>query len=310
MHVDRNLSNQFETQAEKRRLKQNLTSHVKFLSGEIGERNLYNYENLEKAYQYIKAALDASGLAVTIQNYRCQGKLVRNIIAEISGSVHKEKIIVVGAHYDTVLGSPGADDNASGIAALLELARLFEDIKSKHTIRFAAFTLEEPPVFGSPEMGSRRYAAKLRENDENVIGMICLEMIGYYSHKKGGQQYPLSLIKHGYPNVGNFIAVVGDFMSEHLVKQIKDGLETYCKVPSYALATYRSVPGVELSDHSSFWAYNYPAIMLTDTAFYRNPYYHEKNDVYDTLNYRMFSELVEGLFHTIKWIDRIGIHHD
>lgn len=255
------------TRTLRRDLKRRLLAHVKHLSAQIGERNLYQYRNLERAYLYIKNMLESFGISVKVQNYKYDGKLVRNIIAEIEGSRQKDAVLIIGAHYDSVLGSPGADDNASGIAGMLELARLFRNLKPRHTVRFIAFTLEEPPVFGSPEMGSRYYASKLRENNENVIGMICLEMLGYYSSRKGSQQSHQLLIRRQDISAGNFAAIVGNKKSKHIVNQLKHGLEMYGKVPVFSIAANQGVPGTDLSDHSSFWKYDYPAVMLTDTAY-------------------------------------------
>ncbi|MBN1352441.1 M28 family peptidase [candidate division KSB1 bacterium] len=302
----RRLQNKLETKD----LKQKLAAHVQYLSASIGERNISHYENLENAYRYIKTTLESFQIRVNSQNYQYQNKEVHNVIAEIQGTADKDEVLIVGAHYDSVSGSPGADDNASGIAGLLELARLYRSIAPRHTIRFIAFTLEEPPVFGSSYMGSQYYASKLHANHDTVIGMICLEMIGYYTSKKGSQQHHPALASQHQPGTGNFIAIVGDLNSKSLVYQVDEGIKMHSDIPTFAIASHRWIPGVDLSDHASFWHYNYPAIMLTDTAYYRNPNYHSEDDTYDTLNYQVFSKLITGLFKAIQHVDQNRTSND
>ncbi len=221
----------------------------------------------------------------------------RNIIAERRGTEQPDRVIVIGAHYDTVVGSPGADDNASGVAVLLELARLHARTRFRKTVRFVAFTLEEPPFFRSRHMGSRVYARALKERREQVEAMLCLESVGYYSHEKGSQSFPWLVfwLRWRYPTTGNFIAIVSNAASQPLQTQVRDALKANMDL---AVETYTGpwwVPGVDWSDHGSFWNEDYPAVMLTDTALFRNPQYHRLTDLPDRLDYRAMTELVRGL---------------
>ncbi len=285
-------------------LEQRLADHVAFLSQNIGARNLGHYSALVKASEYIFDSITAFKFCVEKQEYSVTGKAVHNLILEKKGTDEPDEIFILGAHYDTVLDSPGADDNATGIAALLEIIRLLEDYQNQKTIRFVAFTLEEPPFFGTDKMGSMAYAKKCRENQDNIIGMVAFEMLGYFSEEPNSQEYPLAEMKMAYPERGNFIGVVGNKHSEKFteafVKKLKD--TSLAKVEFLIANSF--MPGVDLSDHASFWKYDYPALMLTDTAFFRNPYYHTAEDKIDHLNFKKFARLVLGLNYTLRELDQ------
>ena len=284
-------------------LEKNLQEHVRVLSSEIGERNMGRYENLQSAARYIEGVLKRYGHAVQSQPYRVEGREVRNIIVTLPGNRLADKTIVVGAHYDSVEGSPGADDNASGVAGVLELTRLFSGQAVSKTIKLIAFVNEEAPYFLRWQMGSQHYVRRAREQNEEIEAMMSLEMIGYYTDRKHSQYYPLGL-RFFYPDTGNFIGVVGHLKFLGVYRKIKNALQKHSSVPVESLAGVGWIPGVDLSDHASFWREGYPAVMITDTAFYRNPNYHAPSDTYETLNYQRMAEVVKGLYHTLISLDQ------
>jgi Zn-dependent M28 family amino/carboxypeptidase len=276
-------------------VKVNLRETVLFLSDEIGTRSCRDLESLERSAAYIEGRFRSFGLQVSRQPFTYDGHTYQNVIAEVRGTRETEDIYVVGAHYDAVEGSPGADDNASGVAGLLELARLAAEDPPPVTTRFAAFSLEEPPVFRTSRMGSNVYAQSLAGAGVTVRGMICLEMIGYYSTEEGSQFFPLAFFRLLFPTIGNFVAFVGDTASRAFTRDMRRAFQEHSGFPCVSLNTVRAVPGIDFSDHSSFWKYGYPAFMVTDTAFYRNPHYHTGGDRPSTLNYPKMAEVVVGL---------------
>ncbi|MBN1384396.1 MAG: M20/M25/M40 family metallo-hydrolase [Elusimicrobia bacterium] len=278
-------------------LEKNLKEHVYHLAGKIGERNFLHYEKLEAAADYISNEFKTYGYQPECQFYTVTRKKYRNIIAEKKGN---NDIIIIGAHYDSVVGSPGADDNASAVAGLLELSRILKDKNTKKTIRFAAFTNEEPPFFYTEEMGSRVYAKEVSIKKENVRAMICLEMIGYYTEKKKSQEYPLGILKLFYPSKGNFIGFVSNMESIALLNKAKALFKKHSKFPMETLTAPTVLSAISLSDHSSFWKYGYKAIMVTDSSYYRNANYHTKHDTPDTLDYKSMTQVVEGLAKVIE----------
>lgn len=281
----------------------NLKKHVFELSHNIGERNYWNYQNLNKAAEYIKTRFKEYGYDIELQSYVLDNKEFSNIIAIKKGGNSPEQIIIVGAHYDTVMGSPGADDNASGVAGLLELARLFSKIEINKTIKFIAFVNEEPPFFQSKDMGSRVYAKIAKKNKDKISAMICLEMIGCYNKEPKSQSYPLFLGLF-YPDKANFIAFVSNFHSISLLNRFKNAFKKNSIFPLETLVAPNLVSGVDWSDHSSFWKYGYKAIMVTDTAFYRYPYYHSELDTYEKLDYKSMTEVVGGLYYVLLELTR------
>ena len=270
-----------------------LQAHVYRLSQEIGERSVFQYDNLEEAKKYIREQLTLFGYQVEYQDYYASGKQVSNIIAAKPGNKHPEEIVIVGAHYDSCF-NPGADDNASGVAGLLELARQLKDQQTKRTIRFIAFVNEEPPFFKTEQMGSRVYSRQAKLEGEDIKAVIILEMIGSYSQKPNSQRYP-PLFGLFYPNKANFIGVIGNFPSRWLVSQVACAFKQKSQFPLESVTTFGFVPGVDFSDHWSFWQEGYPAVMVTDTAFYRNAYYHSAADTYQTLDYESMAAVVTGL---------------
>jgi Zn-dependent M28 family amino/carboxypeptidase len=282
-------------------IKSNLIATVQYLSKDIGQRSYRDIVNLNKTASYIENAFSSMGYKPIRQSYVYRGNQYYNISVEASGvETSKNDIIVIGAHYDTIVGTSGADDNASGIAGLLELARLIRIKPISRTIHFVAFTLEEPPAFFTKNMGSYIYAKGLYDRGVKVYGMISLEMLGYYSDNRNSQFYfPFSFLKWFYPDTGNFIAFLGNLSSRPFSSTFKKSFKAVSSFPVESLNTPSIVPGINFSDNYSFWRLGYPAIMITDTAFMRNRNYHKDTDTGDTLDYDKFAELVKGLFNAL-----------
>lgn len=278
---------------EDKHLAKILESHVYKLAHQIGERSVYKYDKLDEAAKYITEQFRGFGYNVEFQNYNLLGETVKNIIATSVGAERSAEIIIAGAHYDSCF-NPGADDNASSIAGLLELARFISDKKTQRTIRFVAFVNEEPPFFKTRNMGSRVYAKALKARGEQIYAALILEMIGCYSDKPNSQQYP-PLFGLFYPNKGNFIGVVGNLQSRRLAKRVVSDFKNHSQFPIESVVTFGFVPGVDFSDHWSFWQEGYPAVMITDTGFYRNPDYHSRSDTYEKLDYDSMASVVRGL---------------
>ena len=275
------------------KIEDRLRTHVRVLAEEIGERNDDNTGSLDKAADYIETSFRKSGLDPQKQMFGDRN--YRNIIAEIHGKGPVEEIILVGAHYDTVWLSPGADDNASAVAVMLELVKLLAGNHFEKTIRFAAFTNEEHPFADTELMGSRVYSRRIVENREKITVMYSLEMLGYYSEEKSSQHYPTPL-KWFYPDRANFIAFVANINSGLSLYRSLHAFRKHSEFPVQGLImSERLVPDIRRSDHASFWDLGYPAVMVTDTGEYRNMNYHTVGDVPGTLDYTKMTELVSGL---------------
>jgi len=274
----------------------NLYQHVGYLSVKIGERHLWKEGSLEGTVDYIESAFASYGYSVQRQTYACYGKNVSNLIVEKKGE--DEGTVVIGAHYDTVPGTPGADDNGSAVAGLLELARLHQNIPSRKTFLFVAFANEEPPCFGFPNMGSMVYAKSLKEQGRPVEVMVSLEMIGFFRPERI-QNYPLPGMSLLYPRTADFIGVVGNFRSLKYVSLFKKGIRKHSAIEARSLIAPEFFGGISLSDNSSFWRHGYKAIMVTDTSFFRNQNYHQETDTIDTLDFEKMTEVVKGLHCTL-----------
>lgn len=276
-----------------------LRGHVEKLAGEIGERNTVHYDALKSAADYIGSRFRALGLPVRYEKYLADDKEVSNIVVEIKGSVHPDEIVVIGAHYDSVEGSPGANDNASGVAAVLELARLSRDAKPQRTIRFVAFVNEEPPYFQNEEMGSLVYARQAKKQGDKVVAMLAMETIGCYSDLPKSQHYPppFSLF---YPSTGNFIGFVSDVGSRTLLRNAIGTFRETTRFPSEGVAAPGWIQGIGWSDHWSFWQAGYPGLMVTDTAPFRYPHYHEPTDTPDKLDYGKMARVVAGISRVVE----------
>ena len=272
-----------------------LKAHVVKLASEIGERNVFKPDALRRAANYLRAVWVEQGYRVNDHSYRMRtlGEWA-NLEVTIPGAERPEEIVVIGAHYDSVLGSPGANDNGSGVAALLELSRVLAGIKPKRTLRFVAFVNEEPPFFKTASMGSRVYAAEARRKNEIIVAMLSLETIGYFSDRPGSQYYP-PFFRWFYPDRGNFIGFVANIGSRALMKEAVAAFRAAAEFPVEHVATFGWIPGVDWSDHGSFWDQGYPALMVTDTALYRYPHYHSAADTPDKLDYARLKRVTEGL---------------
>ncbi len=282
--------------------KQQLQDHVKALTVTIGERSVGLPANLKETAAYIKSFYHAIGLPANSQPYSYADFTVENIITEVSFSPHAKYRFLVGAHYDSVAGTVGADDNASAIAVQLETARhlavLMGNAKLDLTVKFVSFALEEPPAYNTLHMGSRMYAKKARKDKEQIDGMICLEMVGYTCHESGCQGYPFPLMFMDYPKEGNFIGIVNNFKSRDFAGRLVEQFQKNNQLPVVKLTVPFNgwvMPAVRLSDHASFWDQGFKAVMLTDSAFYRNPYYHTAADTIEKLDFEFMAEVVQSL---------------
>ncbi len=276
-------------------LRDRLIGHVDLLAGTIAERSVFRTGSLERAGRYIEEQFAANGYVPGSQYYDALGQSVRNIDAE-----HTTRpdggVLVIGAHYDSVAGCPGANDNASGVAAVLELSRMLAGRPTAQPIRFVAFANEEPPFFMTETMGSRVYARRCRARGENISGMFALETIGYYSSERGSQQYPgPAIFQTLYPDAGNFIGFVSNFGSRRLLRAAGREFRRNAEFPSEGVAAPAEIPGIGWSDHWSFWQEGYPAVMITDTAPYRYPHYHQPTDTPDKLHFDSLALVVSAL---------------
>ncbi|HQO01521.1 MAG TPA: M28 family peptidase [Spirochaetota bacterium] len=295
------------TLLQKKKEKKEITAHCRriiyTLAEELGERTLRLYNNLTSARDFIHTTFREQGSAPYTEEYHVNGHAVHNIVAEVHGTEFPEKIILIGAHYDTIEGTPGADDNASAVAGLLELHRLISARPAKRTVRFVAFTLEEPPYFSTEEMGSMVHAKNSRDRNDGIELMVCLEMLGF-GNKKVLQKYPIADMQRDYPRQGNYLAVVAFPSSAELAYLWKRVYNKYAKKNReiYDMIGPSSIPGLGFSDHMSFNRHNFRNIMLTDTAFFRNDNYHTANDTYSTINFDFLYENILFSYHTIDEI--------
>lgn len=280
----------------------NLRRHVDLLAGVIGERNLlYHPGPLEGAARYVENMLRSAGLSPEAQPFEAAGKPVRNIEATIPGVRRPKKIWVLGAHYDSAPGTPGADDNASAVAAMLEVARLLALASSsrppRETVRFVAFANEEPPFYKGPEMGSLVYARRCRERGDDVAGMVNLEMVGYFKPGEP-QEYPPGLknplLRPVLRERADFVGFVGDARSFLLTRRCHALFRKATDLPSI-WAAGPAFMGADMSDHWSFWEQKYRAVMVTDTSFFRNPHYHKRSDRPETLDYPALARVTRGI---------------
>ncbi len=274
-----------------------LQAHVEKLAAITPSRNSFNMASLNRAADYINAEFAKTGCMVEEQVYTVEGKDFRNV--SCSFGPKGAPLMILGAHYDVHFNdNPGADDNASGVAGVLEVARLMAALKPAltHRLELVAYTLEEQPHFNSQSMGSQVHAARIVKNKVPLKLMISVEMIGYFSDEPGSQRFPLALLKPFYPDRGNFIGVVGQLMERGAVKRVKTLMQSAAPLPVYSLNAPTFVPEAGLSDHKSYWDLGLPAVMVTDTAFLRNPNYHRPTDTPDTLDYARMADVVRGLY--------------
>ena len=285
---------------------ENLKNHVKILSQDIGSRSIKEPEKLEAAGLYIESALESAGLNVLRQEYEAEGALTANLVARTPGWTGDAPVMVLGAHFDTVRGTPGADDNASAVAVLIETARMIAETAPEKSgnLLFVAFSTEEPPCFSTDCMGSRVFTERMAGSEAQLRGALVLEMVGYFSDEPGSQVIPQGLELLGLPDTGNFIALAADQQSAELAEWVQVGIErSGSGLPSIKLVDTGELPELSrlmrLSDNASFWDAGIPAIMITDTAFLRNPNYHEATDTADTLDFEPMAKLLKALVHAL-----------
>jgi hypothetical protein len=285
---------------EDRRLRDRLRAHVHAVASR--EHNVWWPEELDRAARYIRDALAEMGYETRDEAFRSGGVAVRNLVAEAAGAARAGEIVVVGAHYDSVAGAPGANDNGSGVAAVLELARAARGWAPTRTWRFALFVNEEPPFFRTAEMGSHVHARGARSRGERIVAMYSLETIGYYSDVPGSQAYPLPF-RWFYPDRGDFLAFVANLGSRALLHATIRAFRAEAEFPSEGVAAPAWIPGVDWSDQWSFWREGFPAVMITDTAPYRYPYYHTPQDTPDKVDYDRLARVVRGLERAFRGVD-------
>jgi Zn-dependent M28 family amino/carboxypeptidase len=275
-------------------IRNRLNHHVHLLSEEIGERHIANPASIDRTVDYILQEFEKAGFNPKLHAYGRDG-LYHNVVAELAGGNKKDEIIIIGAHYDTVRLSPGADDNASGVAALLVIAGHLAGNRPEKTIRFIAFANEEQPFSESDDMGSRMYAREMRSRNENILVMFSLEMLGCYSDQAGSQNYPAPL-NWFYPHTASFIAFIANISSRPLLLQAIRRFQRHSDFPVEGLAAPEIfLPDIRRSDHASFWDHGYKAVMITDTALYRNRNYHTAGDIARTLDYEKMATVIQGL---------------
>jgi Zn-dependent M28 family amino/carboxypeptidase len=283
-------------------IKGRLHDHLVMMTRSIGERSVRHPNNLRRTADFIYSFFESIQIPVRHEPYSYREMSVSNVVAELSVGSKPSHHYLVGAHYDSVTGTVGADDNASAVAVLLETARELQAMAGSQSldlkVTFVAFALEEPPVYGTRFMGSRIYAAKAKREKLSLDGMICLEMVGYTCNEPGCQHYPFPLTFFGYPKEGNFIGIVGNFGSRSFSRKLVKSFHQNPGLPVVSLSVPLDgwiLPAVRLSDHASFWDKGFPAVMVTDSAFFRNPHYHLPSDTMDKLDLDFMAELVKTL---------------
>jgi hypothetical protein len=281
-----------------------LEKDVRVLSEQIGERNMFKSGTMHQSVEWLENRIHQIGFRSEKHIYEIHGgqfdgyKAV-NLIAELTGSNHPDKIVVIGAHYDSVYGSPGANDNASAVAVLLALIGYFYEKPQSHTIRFLFFANEEPPFFHTDQMGSFAYASECHQNHEHITAMIALDGLGYFNDQSGSQRYPLPGLGFKYSDKADFIGFVTRLKDKPLLKQVTSAFTTRDLIPIESAALPGFIPGVFWSDHWSFWQHGYPALMVTDTLVFRDPEYHLPGDTPDRLNYKNMARITKGLIDVI-----------
>ncbi len=284
--------------SDEQQLSERLHLHVERLAGLIGPRHLGRPSSLEAAAAYIENEFASLDDTIERQTYQVYHHEVTNLVVERSGTDYPQEIVILGAHYDTVAETPGADDNASAVAVLIEVARLLGRYIFQRTLRFVAFTCEEPPHFYTDTMGSQIYARQCRKRNEEIVGMLALEMVGYYATEAKSQAVPVGIprfLRWVLPRRGDFLASVGNLCSWRLMRKFRRGFKKATHLPLFSISLPEKINEIRLSDNSSFWDQGYPALMLTDTSFLRNPHYHTPTDIPDTLDYERMARAAIGI---------------
>jgi Zn-dependent M28 family amino/carboxypeptidase len=278
-----------------------LKKDVDYLSKNLAERNFNNVKTLNLATTYIHDAFALTSSQTSLQSFKVDGELFSNVIARF-GPIHGDPVII-GAHYDAEEHTMGADDNASGVAGLIALARVFKEHPPSIPVELVAFTLEEPPNFRTDSMGSRHHAAGLVSANIKPKLVMVLEMIGYFSDQPNSQDYPISALKWLYPSQGNFIGVVSHFSASSETRLVKSAMAAASTLPVESINAPASLTGIDFSDHASYWLHNIPAVMITDTSFYRNPNYHQATDTTETLDFTRMAQVVQAVYGVVKYIE-------
>jgi Zn-dependent M28 family amino/carboxypeptidase len=294
-------------------LVERLRLHVDRLAGLVGPRHVGRPAALAASATLIERELAGAGYEVGRQTYAVGNVAVANLVATLEAppaSRRRNEIVVLGAHYDTTPTTPGADDNASAVAVLLEVARLMSGLQPRRTIRFVAFACEEAPHFHSGEMGSQIYAGRCRARGEQIIGMLCLEMVGFYSTSSGSQRVPSEIprfLRWAFPRRGDFLAAVGNLRSWRLLWEFRRGFKWATQFPLFSIGLPEAIHDIRRSDNSSFWDRGYPALMLTDTSYLRNPHYHQPTDTPDTLDYGRMAKVTIGVAGGVARLARLKL---
>lgn len=281
--------------------RQQVKENLETITRGFGYRDYLNVAALNKVAAFIHSELSKYCDTVFYQEFKVNGTTYKNVIA--SQGTKNDSRIIIGAHYDVCGKQEGADDNASGIAGLLELARLLKSESLNYRIDFVAYTLEEPPFFGTKQMGSYVHAKSVFEEKQIIKGMICLEMIGYYSEAANSQRYPVKMLKPIYGDKGDYITIVEKFGSGRFCAKIEKLMKKHQQITTKTFKGPKKLQGIDFSDHRNYWAFGYDALMITNTAFYRNPNYHEISDKLETLDVEKMCRVIDGLYLSIKNFD-------
>lgn len=276
-----------------------IENHLKTITKTDAFRNYENPETLDSVAAYIFNHFEKYCDTVFYQTYFINDVPFSNVVARIN--THKQSKIIVGAHYDVCGHQEGADDNATGVVGLLELARMLtKDATLNHQIELVAYTLEEPPFFRSEMMGSAIHAKSVYENEDEIVGMVCLEMIGYFKMERKTQDYPLGILKLFYGSKGDYITVVQKFGPGRFAKKFNRSMKKQDLVKTKTFKGPKSLPGIDFSDHLNYWSLGYSALMITDTAFYRNKSYHKSTDTMDQLDLPRMSAVINQVYFSLK----------
>jgi len=271
-----------------------LTRHVYAISGPLSPRSWQHPENLENTAGYIATEWERAKMEAQQQIFSTREGEFKNVFVNLGPDT--EELIVVGAHYDAHGPNPGADDNASGVASIIELAKMLQKVELKKRVIVIGYSLEEPPHFGTKEMGSAAHAMALKSENKKVLAMISVEMIGYFHDEAGSQEFPMPILSHFYPDTGNFIAVASNLQNAGLTRRVKRSMRGASDLPVLSINAPNLVPGIDFSDHRNYWEQGFPAVMVTDTAFFRNKNYHTPNDTPERLDYKRMQKVVAGIF--------------
>ncbi|QHL87773.1 M28 family peptidase [Nibribacter ruber] len=275
-----------------------IKNHLTTITKTPKPRNYQNVDQLNQTANYLISVFSQYTPSVSVQEYTVDGQVYKNVIASF-GMEHTKRIIV-GAHYDVCGNQEGADDNATGVVGLLELARLLKGQQLNHRIDLVAYTLEEPPYFRTEHMGSYVHAKSLAETKADVFGMVSLEMIGYFKEEKKSQTYPVGILSWFYGNRGNYITLVNKFGAGAFAKSFSREFKASNQIKTKKFTGPPALPGIDFSDHLNYWQFGYSALMLTDTSFYRNKNYHEPTDTLETLDLPKMALVLDGVYQALR----------